>query len=417
MIDITLPHRLFAYVENMAGYEDFSKPSLARKMIKGLFRQVMELLSAKDESARDNFALAFVSMDYIIWRYELPAKLKPKLRQSEKDELYAEIYNKIEDEDLAQYVKLVVSKFLNLDTLNEAIKMEPYLAIAYYLKGVLLMSKIEYVEEIQTFSEDRRKNIFECIEKMNDLGMLLNQANKMDGLPTIYEDYIGNGDEITFDVIYIILVYQQELLDKDRRNEIYRKEVEKLTRSVNLEEMDSYIASYFTSEVFDELSKRAAIITLWRSGEYFWTVSYEKMKLLAMNNSSALDLTALAVSYLKSIEVYLMEKIFELGVGKEIHWLKPRYKLTSNNDENMIEEIERTSCINKCNEFIKINRGCMLKDQNEALADDLCAEISKWAKKIRNDKLHRHNIETFDDLNKIKEQTIALISSLATQLK
>lgn len=63
----------------------------------------------------------------------------------------------------------------------------------------------------------------------------------------------------------------------------------------------------------------------------------------------------------------------------------------------------------------------MMRNQDKEAATVEAKEISEniknWAKEVRNSKLHKHNIKDFQELEKIKKDTISLFSILVRKLK
>jgi len=412
MVNYKLLDELVAPVEDMLNETGIEEREQAEELIEHLASSIMSLLPIQNQSDRDNVAMAFASMVFILNRYDLESMVE----SDEIDKVYEDIFDKIEDENLVKYLKLISSDLLGLATLNEAIEMEPTCAIAYYLKGVILLSDLNSIEDLKSFDAEVRDDILSCIDNMRELGFLLYKEFYTEGLVTIYHDFIGNREDFNLDIILAILKYEQELSDKNKWNAAYENYVK--MENINWEQANNLVLDFFGKTIYDELSKYDDIMHVVKSGEYFWHTNIERVRKLAHEEKGSVDLTSLAVSYFKVVEMYLFEKIFELGKNQQFSYFSSTGKVEQEISESTYNILRNNSTIGNYKWFINNNRTLMLRyPKNNELAQNLTKRIQIWADQIRNSKLHKNNIKHILELEMVKNETKKLLGLLVVNLK
>jgi len=409
MIDITLPDKLVAPVAGLAWKNDITLPERANNLIAGLSEKVVALLPINDDADLNNFALAFVSMVFIIQRYELSSKLQP----DQIDEVYANIYNKIENKKLETYLKLLSSDLLGPQTLTQAIGLEPDCAVAYYLKAVTLLSNLSSIKDIHAMGKQKRREIIKCLDNMYEIELLLMEELGTEGLANIYHDFSGNKEDLDFAAIFAILKYEQELTDKANINAIY-EEVKKQVEVIDPADAETRVKHLFAPTVYEEVAKHKAVMEVLETGEAFWLANINETKAAINDNGETKALVPLIVPYLKAVELYLFEKITKLGAGKKLTVSKKNYNLTDQeNGRDYL--ILKNASVGKYSQIIECNREILLRSSEEGVA--LIAKIRNWTAGVRNAKLHKKTKDSLQRVREIKKDTIELLACLVNNFK
>ena len=434
MIDITLPDQLLSIAEEIGKEKSISKEEAAKKILNALSEKTLKLLRNSDHDSfnPDKFALAFVSMTFIFHKLELDSWIPSK----RINKTIADILERIEQEDLQAYLKLIPGNTLEIISINKAIEIYPSCAIAYYLKVLaLLQGKISSLKDV---TYENRQEIFDCCEKkMKDLRMLLRSPSE--GLLGINDEFMGNEDNLNFDKIYEDLKNAHELdettydlnettyalNETDQQLKKYKSELEeqktinaqleKLQKELPLEtrweNIDSRIEESFGPIICGVFSKRTEIMNVLRTGEFFWLNFLGMMKLEIIDKQSVIDLTPFAVSYFKMVEMYLFEKVFEQCQKKTFDDFYEGIKILEMNRS----AIKSKSTISTLRRNISNHRGFILKNPNKK--DYLVGIIKDWADSTRNAKLHTRTIDSINELEKIKKATKEVLLVIIEEFK
>lgn len=217
-------------------------------------------------------------------------------------------------------------------------------------------------------------------------------------------------------------VFENRLIQIDNRiDELFKQEIDTIVNEQRIifdnanndwNESEKLVLNYLGELTYCKIKKYSEVVTILKSGEWFWKQNINIV--FEINSKEIMDLTNLVVSHFKSVEVFLFEKILELGESK----ILTRYKgdVGINVNKENINAIKKAT-IGNYNMFIKNNWSCVMKSENQNDANRLFNQIMRWTNNVRNSKLHKNIVDSQEMVEELRDKTKDLLILLTQELK